>query len=73
MEFKTTTESFEKLTGCGYQYSGIFPWTGALLYQKTSMSTQKYKCGISLIHPHVVLTAAHCLNDDGIMTVHIGK
>lgn len=72
-EFETTTENYEKPTGCGYQFSGIFPWSGALLYQENSLSPHKYKCGISLIHVSVVVTAAHCLNEDGILTVHVGN
>lgn len=38
---------------------GEFPWTVALL----EASTSTYFCAGSLIHPQVVLTAIHCIND----------
>nr|XP_023026968.1 tryptase alpha/beta-1-like [Leptinotarsa decemlineata] len=63
-------------TGCGYRNSegidfritgdtdneaqfGEFPWMVAILREKTHV----YQCGGSLIHPKVVLTAAHCVSD----------
>ena len=51
--------------GIGFEFTqnsqvsqfGEFPWMVALT------ENNKYICGGSLIHPHVVLTAAHCVYD----------
>lgn len=40
---------------------GELPWTVALL----NPNTNEYVCAASLIHPQVVLTAAHCVNKPG--------
>lgn len=41
---------------------GEFPWMVAITREITFNGTQKkkFQCGGSLIHPSVVLTAAHC-------------
>lgn len=41
---------------------GEFPWMGALIQNDKPAGDPKiFKCGISLIHKQVALTAAHCI------------
>nr|XP_023029934.1 serine protease 44-like [Leptinotarsa decemlineata] len=44
-----------------------FPWMLGILEDKT------YRCGASLIHPQVALTAAHCLSGNGPFTIRAGE
>nr|ASN76825.1 prophenoloxidase activating factor 2 [Octodonta nipae] len=44
-----------------------FPWMLGILEDKT------YRCGGSLIHPQVALTAAHCVTRAGPFTVRAGE
>lgn len=67
------TEAPEKNYGCGYQNSGFFPWYAALFYQELTEVPPSYKCGVSLIHSSVILTAAHCFNGNGTWSTRIGK
>lgn len=52
-----------------------FPWMVAL-FEETDLLGQKsnvYKCGGSLIHPRVVLTATHCVNKKRSILARAGE
>ncbi|KAJ8984464.1 hypothetical protein NQ317_012530 [Molorchus minor] len=66
-------EAPEKLFGCGYQNIGFFSWYSSLFFQETETMSPSHTCGISLIHPKAVLTAAHCINRHGIWSVRFGS
>lgn len=54
---------------------GEFPWMVAL-FQETEVLGRKslvYKCGGSLIHPKVVLTATHCVNKKQTIIARAGE
>ncbi|KAK8725356.1 hypothetical protein OTU49_010826 [Cherax quadricarinatus] len=57
---------------------GEFPWMTAVLRQEvvtTDKPVNLYVCGGSLIHPSVVLTAAHCVAswDAGVLKIRAGE
>uniref|UniRef100_A0A6P7GR36 Phenoloxidase-activating factor 2 n=1 Tax=Diabrotica virgifera virgifera TaxID=50390 RepID=A0A6P7GR36_DIAVI len=44
-----------------------FPWMLGILEGKT------YRCGASLIHPQVAVTAAHCVSNEGVYKIRAGE
>lgn len=46
---------------------GEYPWMLGIIHDNS------YKCGGSLIHPQVVLTAAHCVTSRGSYKVRAGE
>lgn len=46
---------------------GEFPWMLGILQKKA------YKCGASLIHPQVAITAAHCVDKPGPYKIRAGE
>ncbi|XP_025831756.1 phenoloxidase-activating factor 2-like [Agrilus planipennis] len=67
-------EKEEKPRGCGYHVPGVFPWSVILRIQKDSTKPFQHKCGASLIHSQVAITAAHCTDDvTARYEVKIGK
>ncbi|KAK9712872.1 Trypsin [Popillia japonica] len=70
---ETSTELPRTFKGCGYVKNHPFPWFGMLYYQADISQRPKHKCGISFIHKEVALTAAHCLDQNGIWTVRKDK
>ncbi|KAI4459990.1 eg:bacr7a4.3 protein-related [Holotrichia oblita] len=40
------------------------PWTVLILHKEIESNKSVYKCGGSLIHPRVILTAAHCISEE---------
>ncbi|KAL3270564.1 hypothetical protein HHI36_021101 [Cryptolaemus montrouzieri] len=69
----TTTERALKPQGCGYNNPGSYPWSAALLYQDRNQFSPSYKCGVSIIHNKVVVTAAHCVVEDGLYAIRTGN
>ncbi|XP_046384720.1 phenoloxidase-activating factor 2-like [Ischnura elegans] len=64
-------------TNGGEAQFGEFPWMTAILCsdQKVSPGVLQYLCGGSLIHPHVVLTGAHCIEAhlNKRLTIRVGE
>ncbi|KAK9881107.1 hypothetical protein WA026_014453 [Henosepilachna vigintioctopunctata] len=54
---------------------GEFPWMTAILMINKTSKFDVVKCGSSLIHPQVVLTAAHCIfkKDISLFTIRAGQ
>lgn len=54
---------------------GEFPWMVALFRSNDLSNTGELICGASLISPHIVLTAAHCVNniDMSLLRVRAGE
>ncbi|XP_044762955.1 phenoloxidase-activating factor 2-like [Coccinella septempunctata] len=59
--------------GCGYD-DNILSWAATMLFQKPDkLFPPTYKCGASIIHRDVVLTAAHCLEEEGYYFIRTGE
>ncbi|XP_063925125.1 phenoloxidase-activating factor 2-like [Zophobas morio] len=68
----TTPEPLKKSTKrCGLQNDKPFPWSSTLLYKQYPNFVSSYKCRVSLIHPKIALTAAHCLQEKGFYQVKV--
>ena len=52
-----------RIVGGSEAKPGAWPWMTALIYSEDTLSSSGVLCGGSLIHPHWVVTAAHCVKE----------
>lgn len=58
---------------CGYQEEDVLSWAASMLFQRPDkVFPPTYKCGASIIHKDAVLTAAHCLEEEGYYFIKTG-
>ncbi|XP_017775180.1 PREDICTED: serine protease easter-like [Nicrophorus vespilloides] len=59
-------DSDDRITGGKLARIGQFPWMSLLGYETNGINVTQFLCGGSLISRNYVLTAAHCLNLQGL-------